>query len=407
MGVHEVGPVPGIVTDVLAHDVARGVHAALAGLEHLHRTADHVADGVDVGDRGLQLVVDQDLAAVAGLDAEHVDGVLRARDLAKPVEHEVGLDHLLAFRRLDAHARDVAVAVVLDGRNLRSFPDLAALLLHAVDDVAVGLAVADQLHDLGADHEDRAPAGGVEEAAILDRRLRPADDDGRLAGLVVELLHQRLVVIDAVQMAAGHVELLGIGAGAVNDVLGLELLAGHLDGVVVDQLGGRIENELQVELLLGLEVHDAVRPVAAGAEQIDQLLHVGDDAVHLREPVLAREGARQHQLGGDLGEQMMRHAGVVRARAAEERPAVDDQLAAAHGAHIGRAEPPAGAAADEDRVELPVIVLIDVVDDVGGVGRLQALLDIFVPLVDGQKFLVDVPQNLLVHDFSSPDPKRA
>jgi hypothetical protein len=64
----------------------------------------------------------------------------------------------------------------------------------------------------------------------------------------------------------------------------------------------------------------------------------------------------------------------VRAAAAEKRPAVDDQGAPAHRAQIGAAEAPGGTAADEDRVIGPVAV-VDEVQDRGGVGAFQRILD--------------------------------
>ncbi len=80
------------------------------------------------------------------------------------------------------------------------------------------------------------------------------------------------------------------------------------------------------------------------------------DGVELGEEQLVGEPAHPVQLLGRLGEQVVRHAGLVRAGATEERPAVDDQRAAAHGPHVGRAEPAAGPAADEDRVVARVLV---------------------------------------------------
>ncbi len=65
----------------------------------------------------------------------------------------------------------------------------------------------------------------------------------------------------------------------------------------------------------------------------------------------------QVELAGALGEQVMRDAGLMRAGPAEERPGVDGELAPAAGAQVRRAEPAARAAADEDGVVLPVVLL--------------------------------------------------
>ena len=58
----------------------------------------------------------------------------------------------------------------------------------------------------------------------------------------------------------------------------------------------------------------------------------------------------------------MRDAGIVRAGAAEKRPAIDDELTAAHCAQIGRSEASGSAAADKDGVEFPLVVRIDIED---------------------------------------------
>ena len=87
------------------------------------------------------------------------------------------------------------------------------------------------------------------------------------------------------------------------------------------------------------------------------------DGVELGEEQLVGEPPHPVELLGGLGEQVVRHAGLVRARAAEERPGVDDQRPAAHRLHVRRAEPAAGAAADEDRVVLAVAVVLREVED--------------------------------------------
>ncbi len=101
---------------------------------------------------------------------------------------------------------------------------------------------------------------------------------------------------------------------------------------------------------------------------------------------------------------MVRDAGVVRTAAAQERPAVDDQLASAHGAQIGRAEAAGRAAADEDRVEFAAVVGIDVEDSLGSAGLRQPLLDRYTPLFDRQSTVTNVPNSFAVQHRAMTSP---
>ncbi len=69
--------------------------AFVLGLVRQHRAGDDVADGVDAGDVGLEMVIDDDAAALVLLDAERFEaeafGVGHAADRD---QHDIGLDRL-------------------------------------------------------------------------------------------------------------------------------------------------------------------------------------------------------------------------------------------------------------------------------------------------------------------------
>ena len=97
-----------------------------------------------------------------------------------------------------------------------------------------------------------------------------------------------------------------------------------------------------------------IRP---GLEQVDDLLDAGPLLVERRVPQASLHVPGQVHLPGRLGEQVVRHAGLMRAGAAQERPCVDGELAAAAGLQEGRAEPAGRPAAHEDRVVLAVVLV--------------------------------------------------
>lgn len=78
-----------------------------------------------------------------------------------------------------------------------------------------------------------------------------------------------------------------------------------------------------------------MRPGAAAPEQIDNFLYRDYPPSHVRKPEASRKGAGKHQLRGAVREGMMGHASIMQAGASEEGPAVDDKLAATHGAQMG------------------------------------------------------------------------
>jgi hypothetical protein len=133
-GVQEVGILAEVELGGLTHDVLGGRDAALAGLEHLHRGANQVADGVDVGHAGPHRLVDQHLPMRADGHAQHVPRHRRVGRLSRAHEHEVGLqlDRLAAGQ---AHEQPLDLPGALDRDRLGALQDLDAPLAHAVDHV--------------------------------------------------------------------------------------------------------------------------------------------------------------------------------------------------------------------------------------------------------------------------------
>ena len=228
---------------------------------------------------------------------------------------------------------------------------------------------------------------GVEERPVLHGHLGAAHDDAPVR-LVVQVLDQAGEVVDALAADAGDVRVDRPRAGAQDQVPGPEPLALDLDGVLVDDRGGRVDDVLHVQLFLGLPVHDGVRVGTARLEQVDDLQDAGLLLVERREPQLALHVPGQVELAGAFGEQVMRDAGLVRAGAAQEGPGVDGELAAAAGPEEGRAEPAAGAAADEDGVVLAAVLIRpghvpQALGVVAGVG--DDVVDQQGPLAHGQR----------------------
>ena len=193
----------------------------------------------------------------------------------------------------------------------------------------------------------RRRAGGAVEAGVLDRDLRPADhhDPGRL---VVQVLDERGVVEHARQVGRPRYRRhRRARAGAQDERASRERPAAAARTVLAsDRPPVRAFSDvLDAELLRALPVHVRVRAAALGAEQLDQLQDGGGLRVELAVPEPARERLGLIQFLGGLGEQVMRDARLVRARAAEERPALQHERPPAETAQHGGPEPPGAAAA--------------------------------------------------------------
>src|ERR1700730_13725224 len=94
---------------------------------------------------------------------------------------------------------------------------------------------------------------------------------------------------------------------------------------------------------------------------------------------------------------MVGYTGVVRARAAKERPAIDNELTAAQGAQIRRSKATRRSAANENRVKFPPVIIVDIPDRPGTAGRLKRLLDFRFPLFDCQEGRTGSFRHALIH----------
>ena len=158
----------------------RGDAALLHGRRRERREADHVADGVDALDRRAVELVDLDLPARVGLDAERLEAEAGGRALAAGrVEHGLRRDALAALE----HDQRAAL-VALDGLDR---------LAEAEDHAEVAQRQLQRAHDLGvAERQQLAPrvddrdlgADGGEHRRVLDADHAGADDDERLRDLL-------------------------------------------------------------------------------------------------------------------------------------------------------------------------------------------------------------------------------
>ena len=86
--------------------------AFVLGLVRQHRPGDDVADGVDAGDVGLEMRIDDDAAAIVALDADRFEAeALGVGHAADRHQHDVGLERLrgaAAGGRLDLHLERLA-----------------------------------------------------------------------------------------------------------------------------------------------------------------------------------------------------------------------------------------------------------------------------------------------------------
>mmetsp|Transcript_7269 Transcript_7269/g.26348 ORF Transcript_7269/g.26348 Transcript_7269/m.26348 type:complete len:435 (+) Transcript_7269:289-1593(+) len=184
VGVHDAWD--GVVVHVadLAGDVLHARDAVLLGLVREHGARDDVTNGVDGGNVGLELVVDQNTAAVH-LDPE----VLEAETLgegppADRHEDDVSLHVLLLSALRGLHGELNPVRVGHRAGDLGLEPDLDSLLLHDALEVPADLVVhrrhdirqeLDDL-DLGPEPRPHGPELQPDDAA--------ADDDHLLGDLL-------------------------------------------------------------------------------------------------------------------------------------------------------------------------------------------------------------------------------
>jgi hypothetical protein len=134
----------------------RGGDSRLAGLEHLHRSVDHVADRVDARHVRLHPPVRDDPPVVAHLDAQHPLQLVGGGPFAEAEEH---------------------AAVAVDRHRLGALEDRHAALAHPVDDVVAQVLVdvvqrARPHHGRTRHHRRLAPRG-VEERPLLHATLLP------------------------------------------------------------------------------------------------------------------------------------------------------------------------------------------------------------------------------------------
>ena len=324
------------------------------------READHVADGVDVVDLGLELVVDEDPPAVVGLESGV--GQVEVFGLALPpgrIHHGLGGNLLAAGQRGDrARGADV------DGGHLLAEAErhrqVAQVELERLDD----LRVAEFQHVVALLHDGDLGAQRGEHRGVLD-----ADDAGanhhhrRRQGLQVEdavgVQHPVFVELDAGR--AGR-----LGAGGDHDVLaadGRALAAGGVldqDGVRVDEPAVALDqidavaHQLRPHhvLLLADDVCGAGQQVGGGDLLLDAvagavqlaLAHAGevDDRLAQR---LGRNGSGVHANtaqhpaalddGDRLAELCRRDRGLLAARTRTD----DDEVVLHHGTHGKRSTP--------------------------------------------------------------------
>src|SRR5262249_15281011 len=152
-----------------------------------------------------------------------------------------------------------------------AFDNFYALFAHPVNCIGAGFSVLDQIEKLVANEHDNPAAGGVEETAIFNGRLAAANDNHSIARLVIECFDKSGVVVHALQRAPGHIETDRFGAERQYESSRAKNLASYLDPMRIEDLRGRIQNELDIELLLALVVHDPMRSCTPAPEEINDL----------------------------------------------------------------------------------------------------------------------------------------
>ena len=87
---------------------------------------------------------------------------------------------------------------------------------------------------------------------------------------------------------------------------------------------------------------------------------------------------------------MVGNTGVVRARATQKRPALDDQLTSAHGTQIGRTKSATRTATQENRVVFACIVLVDIEQRMGLIRNLEKFVNLVLPFMNRPVFVADI-----------------
>jgi len=87
---------------------------------------------------------------------------------------------------------------------------------------------------------------------------------------------------------------------------------------------------------------------------------------------------------------MMRDAGVMRTGPPEKRPAVDDKGPAAHRSQVRSTEAPSRAATQEDRIELPPILTLDIDEWLFVIARGQPGFDLPDPTAGRPMSVADI-----------------
>ena len=348
-GVDAVGIEAGVGGGGVVVEGARGGDASLLHRDRGQRgKADHVADGEDVLDLGLVVLVDGDAAAVVGLQAgggqvQVVDVALAAHG----VEQRVAGDLLVALQVGHHGARRQLFHALHLFAQAQGHAGVAQVVAERLDDLLVG-----KLQQPVALFDQRdAHAEDGEHAGVFDADDAAADHDQRARqGLQAE----NLVAVDDGAAVDGHLGRGGrLGADGDDDAVGLQrglgLRAFHVHLVRIDEAGNAMDHVDAVarELRLG-HVHfgldhrlDAEGQVGHG----DLFLHPVVDAVD-RAVVVAGEVQHRlaHGLGGD-GAGVDADAADHRAGLHNGHPLV--HLGCGHGGSL-----PGGPGANDDQVIL-------------------------------------------------------
>ena len=159
----------------LAERVVRGQPALIHRRGGQRREADHIADGVDVIDLGLELVVDEDPAAVVGFEAGV--GQVEVLGLTLPsggVHHRLGGDLLAA-----GQGGDGACGADVDGGHLLAEAERHRQVAQVEPQRLDDLGVAEVQHRVALLDDGDLGAQRGEHRRVLDADHAGADDHHR------------------------------------------------------------------------------------------------------------------------------------------------------------------------------------------------------------------------------------